>query len=62
MYGKRNHLCYDNDSSWIKKIGKTGTGNFEQRMYNLEHNGYSNVVGLMNMANLEIHQVGVIVH
>ncbi|MDD6640659.1 MAG: DUF4357 domain-containing protein [Erysipelotrichaceae bacterium] len=28
------------------KIGKTGTDNFEQRMYNLEHNGYANVVGL----------------
>ena len=28
------------------KIGKTGISNFEQRMYNLERNGYSNVVGL----------------
>lgn len=25
------------------KIGKTGTTNFENRMYYLEHNGYSNV-------------------
>ena len=28
------------------KIGKTATQNFESRMYQLEHNGYSNVVGL----------------
>lgn len=28
------------------KIGKTRTNNYEQRMYNLEHNGYFNVVGL----------------
>lgn len=28
------------------KIGKTATPNFESRMYQLEHNGYSNVVGL----------------
>lgn len=30
----------------LVKIGKTGSGNYEQRMYNLEHNGYANVVGL----------------
>ena len=29
----------------LVKIGKTGTENFEQRMYNLERNGYSNVTG-----------------
>lgn len=28
------------------KIGKAGLQNFDQRMYNLEHNGYANVVGL----------------
>lgn len=28
------------------KIGKTGVDNFESRMYTLERNGYSNVVGL----------------
>ena len=28
------------------KIGKTGSENFEQRMYSLERNGYNNVVGL----------------
>ena len=28
------------------KIGKTGLDNFEARMYQLERNGYSNVVGL----------------
>lgn len=28
----------------LVKIGKTGTENFEQRMYNLERNGYVNVV------------------
>lgn len=30
----------------LVKIGKTGSNNFEQRMYTLEHNGYANVVGL----------------
>lgn len=30
----------------LVKIGKTGSENFEQRMYNLEINGYANVVGL----------------
>lgn len=29
----------------IVKIGKTGTNNFERRMYELEKNGYSNVTG-----------------
>lgn len=28
------------------KVGKTGSDSFEQRMYNLEHNGYCNVTGL----------------
>lgn len=30
----------------LVKIGKTGLGNFEGRMYSLERNGYFNVVGL----------------
>ena len=30
----------------LVKIGKTGLGNFEGRMYQLERNGYFNVVGL----------------
>jgi len=36
------------------KIGQTGTANFEQRMYNLEHNGYSNVVGLKRHFAIEV--------
>ena len=36
------------------KIGKTGSANFEQRMYNLEHNGYSNVTGLKREFAIEV--------
>ena len=36
------------------KIGKTGISNFEQRMYNLERNGYSNVVGLKRCFAIEV--------
>ena len=36
------------------KIGKTGSANFEQRMYNLERNGYSNVVGLKRHFAIEV--------
>lgn len=36
------------------KIGKTGSANFEQRMYNLEHNGYSNVTGLKRSFAIEV--------
>lgn len=36
------------------KIGKTGTANFEQRMYNLESNGYRNVVGLQRKFAIEV--------
>lgn len=36
------------------KIGKTGTGNFESRMSILEHNGYSNVVGLKRKFAIEV--------
>lgn len=36
------------------KIGKTGTANFEQRMYNLESNGYKNVAGLQRYFAIEV--------
>ena len=36
------------------KIGKTGSSNFESRMYHLEHNGYSNVVGLKRYFAIEV--------
>ena len=35
------------------KIGKTGCANFEQRMYNLEHNGYCNVTALKRSFAIE---------
>ena len=38
----------------LVKIGKTGCGNFEQRMYNLERNGYFNVVGLKRRFAIEV--------
>lgn len=36
------------------KIGKTGTNSFEQRMYNLEHNGYCNVTALKRAFAIEV--------
>ena len=36
------------------KIGKTGTGNYESRMYQLERHGYSNVVGLKRHFAIEV--------
>lgn len=36
------------------KIGKTGSDNFDSRMYNLERNGYSNVVGLKRHFAIEV--------
>ena len=36
------------------KIGKTGTKNFEQRMYNLEHDGYRNVTALKRTFAIEV--------
>lgn len=36
------------------KIGKTGSNNFEQRMYQLEHNGYVQVVGLKRAFAIEV--------
>ena len=38
----------------LVKIGKTGIDNFEQRMYNLERNGYVNVVGLQRRFAIEV--------
>jgi len=38
----------------LVKIGKTGSGNYEQRMYNLERNGYANVVGLKRHFAIEV--------
>ena len=38
----------------LVKIGKTGCQNFEQRMYNLERNGYFNVVGLQRHFAIEV--------
>lgn len=36
------------------KIGKTGSDNFESRMYHLERNGYFNVVGLKRKFAIEV--------
>ena len=36
------------------KIGKTGSSNFEQRMYNLEHDGYRNVAALKRLFAIEV--------
>lgn len=36
------------------KIGKTGSDNFEQRMYILESNGYKNVTGLKRRFAIEV--------
>ena len=36
------------------KIGKTGSKNFEDRMYQLERHGYSNVVGLKRHFAIEV--------
>lgn len=36
------------------KIGKTGSSNYEQRMYILEHNGYANVTGLKRAFAIEV--------
>lgn len=36
------------------KIGKTGSDNFERRMYDLEHNGYRNVTGFQRAFAIEV--------
>lgn len=38
----------------LVKIGKTQTANFNNRMYQLEHNGYFNVVGLKRVFAIEV--------
>ena len=38
----------------LVKIGKTGSSNFEGRMYSLERNGYFNVVGLKRRFAIEV--------
>ena len=38
------------------KIGKTGSGNFEKRMYELELNGYRNVTGLKRAFAIEVDE------
>ena len=38
------------------KIGKTDVSNFESRMYQLEHNGYSNVVGLKRHFAIQVDE------
>ena len=38
------------------KIGKTATANFEQRMYNLEHDGYRNVTGFKRKFAIEVEE------
>ena len=38
----------------LVKIGKTGVSNYEQRMYELEHNGYRNVTGLKRAFAIEV--------
>lgn len=38
----------------LVKIGKTGSDNFESRMYNLERHGYSNVAGLTRRFTIEV--------
>lgn len=38
----------------LVKIGKTGSTNFEQRMYNLERDGYRNITGLKRHFAIEV--------
>lgn len=40
----------------LVKIGKTGCDNFEQRMYQLERNGYFNVTGLKRAFAIEVDE------
>ena len=45
---------YDNYIVWTCEIGKTRKENFEQRKYNLEHNGYVQIVGLKRRFAIEV--------
>ncbi len=38
------------------KIGKTGIDQYEQRMYQLEHNGYRNITGLKRAFAIEVDE------
>lgn len=38
----------------LVKIGKTGSNNYDQRMYELEHNGYRNVTALKREFAIEV--------
>ena len=38
----------------VYKIGKTGEGNFKDRMYYLEKNGYSNITGLQREIAIKV--------
>lgn len=42
--------------SGLIKIGKTGSSNFEDRMRNLENNGYRNVTGLHRIFAIEVDE------
>ena len=42
--------------SGLIKIGKTGSKNYEQRMHDLEHNGYRNVTGLKRAFAIEVDE------
>ena len=42
--------------SGLIKIGKTGSKNFEQRMHDLEHNGYRNVTGLKRAFAIDVDE------
>ena len=44
--------------SGLVKIGKTGTGNYQERMRFLEANGYYNVVGLKRFFAIELEDFG----
>lgn len=39
----------------LVKIGKTGSNNYENRMYELEHNGYRNVTALKRAFAIEVN-------
>lgn len=38
------------------KIGKTGSDNYEKRMYNIEQNGYRNITGLKRAFAIEVDE------
>ena len=46
--------CMTTILSGFIKIGKTSSDQFENRMYNLEHNGYQNITGLKRYYAIEV--------